>query len=929
MMKFRGLLFVPFITLLGCTANSVVVPYDGDLNRDGKVNLNDMADLAADWLNSYDLSIFQDVSQDWKKDGGLGEWTSDGFNDNEGTAYTGWTEVGGSGLYNETSGRLEWNLGSNEINHITLNKTVVDADKLDIQVDVSAFDSIGTFYIYFLYQNSSNWYRLKVDDGDSASYSQLQRKYNGTLSDVAAAGGGVDIFGDQGLIHWQVLVDLTAGSLTFISESNTLLNVSETFLFSTGQVGMGGASRRPVWDNFNVNNADYDFDDGYDLWLRYHKIKDTAKLAEYRNNIKQLVIQGSSDTFTAISEELNNGLDGLLGIDIPVSSSLTVNDAVVVGTPAGSSVVDGLGIAGTLDTLGDEGYVIQTTTSGGKDIIAIASRSEKGALYGAFHFLRLLQTHTDISTLNIQQRPKIKRRVLNHWDNLDGSSIERGYAGSSIWKWDQLPGMLSPRYKDYARACASVGINGMVPNNVNASSTSLTTAYIDKLAALADVFRPYGVRVYLTAKFSAPIDIGGLSTADPLNADVINWWDNKVNEIYARIPDFGGFLVKANSEGQPGPNDYGRTHAQGANMMANALDEHGGVVMWRAFVYSTSIDPDRAKHAYMEFKPLDGQFHDNVFVQIKNGPLDFQPAEPFTPLFGGFESTHYGAELQITQEYLGRSTHLVYLAPMWKEFLDFDTHADGTGSSVGRTLDGSLSGKTDSLIAGVANIGDDANWCGHHFAQSNWYAFGRLAWDYTLTSETIAEEWIRMTWGNAPSTVTEIKQIMLGSYSATRDYFTPIGLNFLAKVADHYSPDPAARTYFHKADSYGLGFDRTTAGSDAVSQYHPPVRDFFNNPATSPDDYLLWFHHVSWDHVMHSGRSMWNELCFRYYRGAAYAADMIDQWDALHDVIDNGRFDHVRSRLISQYGHSILWRDTCVNYFQGYSNKPLPTNLPE
>ena len=928
MNKYHILLLVTVIPLLACTATSMVVSYEGDLSRDGKVNLDDIAELATDWLNRYDLYTFQDVSQDWKKDGGAAEWASDLFDDNEGTAYTGWTEEGGSDLYTEMNGRLEWNLGSNEINHVTLNETMLQSEVLDIQVNVSAFDSVGTFYIYFLYQDSSNWYRLKVNDDDSGSYCQLQRKIDGSLSDVAVAGGGVDISGNQAPIHWQILVDLTAGSLTFFSESNELYNISETFLLTSGRVGLGGSGRRPVWDDFHVNNHDYVFDSGYDLWLRYHEISDAVVIAEYRDEIKQLVFQGSSETFTAIGDELNNGVDGLLAVDVPTSASLTVNGAVVVGTPASSTIINGLGIAGTLDALGDEGYVIQTTTSGGKEIIAIASKSEMGALYGAFHFLRLLQTHTDISVLNIEQQPKIKRRLLNHWDNLNGS-IERGYAGSSLWKWDQLPGTLSPRYKDYARACASVGLNGMVPNNVNASSTSLTTAYIDKLAALADVFRPYGVRVYLTAKFSAPIDIGGLSTADPLDAGVINWWDAKVNDIYARIPDFGGFLVKANSEGQPGPNDYGRTHAEGANMMANALDEHGGIVMWRAFVYSTSIDPDRAKHAYMEFNPLDGQFDDNVFVQIKNGPLDFQPMEPFTPLFGGLESTNYGAELQITQEYLGRSTHLVYLAPMWKEFLDFDTHAYGTGSTVGDLLNGNLSGKTDSLIAGVANIGDDTNWCGHHFAQSNWYAFGRLAWDDTLTSETIAEEWTRMTWSNAPSTVVAIKNIMLGSYPAVHDYFMPIGLNFLAKVADHYSPDPAARTYFHKADSEGLGYDRTTTGSNAVSQYHPPVRDLFNNMATCPDDYLLWFHHASWNHVMHSGRTLWDELCFRYYSGSAYAADMIEQWDGLNDVIDSGRFDHVRSRLTSQYSHSIVWRDTCVNYFQGYSNKPLPSNLPE
>lgn len=927
-MTFRGLLFVLVMAFMGCTANSAVVPYEGDLSRDGKVNLDDMAELAVDWISRYDLYTFKDISSDWLKDGGLAEWTSDLFNDNEGTAYSGWTEEGGSGLYNETNGQLEWNLGSNEINHVTLNKTVIASDSLDIQVDVSAYDSVGIFYIYFLYQDASNWYRLKVDDSDSGSYCQLQKKIDGSLSNVGSAGNGADISGNQALTHWQVLVDLTAGNLTFLAESNELLNIPETFLLASGRVGLGGSGRRPVWDNFHVNNDDYVYENGYDLWLRYHEISDAALLTEYKTRIHQLVVQGDSETLAAVRDELNNGLDGLLGVDVPVSSSLAVNGAVVVGTPAGSAVINGLGISDTLNALGDEGYVIQTTTSGGKNIIAIASNSEMGTLYGAFHFLRLLQTHTTISALNIQQKPIIKRRILNHWDNLSGS-IERGYAGSSIWKWDQLPGTLSPRYKDYARACASVGINGMVPNNVNASSTSLTTAYIDKLAALADVFRPYGVRVYLTAKFSAPIDIGGLSTADPLNANVINWWDTKVNDIYARIPDFGGFLVKANSEGQPGPNDYGRTHAEGANMMVNALDEHGGIVMWRAFVYSTSIDPDRAKHAYMEFNPLDGQFNDNVFVQIKNGPLDFQPSEPFTPLFGGLESTNYGAELQITQEYIGRSTHLVYLAPMWKEFLDFDTHAYGSDSTVGKVLDGSLSGETDSLIAGVANIGDNANWCGHHFAQSNWYAFGRLAWDYTLTSDAIAEEWARMTWSNTPATVATVKDIMSGSYQAAHDYFTPIGLNFLAKAADHYSPDPAARTYFHKADNVGLGYDRTTTGSNAVSQYHLPVKNQFNDLATCPEEYLLWFHHVSWDHIMQSGRSMWDELCFRYYRGTAYTASMIDQWDTLNESVDSGRFDHVRNRLADQHNHAAQWRDTCVNYFQGYSSKPLPSNLPE
>ena len=916
-----------FFCLILSPINLSAVFYEGDLSRDGKVNLEDTIELAKYWLTNYDLFTFKNVSNDWKKDSGTGQWTMDNFDNNEDTGYSGWDEIGGTDLYTENNNRLEWNLGSNEINHVTLNKTIIDSDVLDIHVDTGAFDSIGTYYIYFLYQDSSNWYRLKVEDSSSNRYCQLQKKYNGLIMDVGRAGDGVDIAGDQSFVHLQIIADLQAGTFKFTSESNELLNISENFSFSSGRIGLGGSGRRPIWDNFNVNNESYNFESGYDLWLRYNRISDPDRLTEYKDMIRQIVVQGISPTFAAISEELDIALDGLLETNMAISSSLSSNNAIVVGTPTSSQIIQELGIDTTLAGLGKEGYVIKKAISSGKDIIAIASNSETGTLYGVFHFLRLLQTHSAIDNLDIQQQPKIKRRVLNHWDNLSGS-IERGYAGRSIWKWDELPETVSPRYKDYARACASIGINGMVPNNVNASSTSLTTEYINKLAAMADVFRPYGIQIYLTAKFSAPIDIGGLNTADPLNINVINWWENKVDEIYARIPDFGGFLVKANSEGQPGPNDYGRSHAQGANMMSNAIDEHGGVVMWRAFVYSKSIDPDRAKHAYMEFKPLDGQFDDNVFVQVKNGPLDFQPREPFTSLFGGLSSTNIGAELQITQEYIGHSTHLAYLAPMWKEFLDFDTHAYGTNSKIGSIIDSSSTGNRESLLAGVANIGDDANWCGHHFAQSNWYAFGRLAWDHNLTSEEIADEWVRMTWSNNESVVSIIKDIMLGSYEAVTNYFTPIGLNFLAKVADHYSPDPAARTYFHKADSNGLGYNRTTGGSNAVSQYHQPVKDLFNHIETCPEDYLLWFHHVSWDHQMHSGKTMWDELCFKYYSGTAYTANMIDQWETLYGNIDPGRFGDVKNRMITQHQQAIQWRDTCVNYFQNFSDKPLPANLP-
>ncbi len=920
-------LILSILSLLFVTDLRAMI-YTGDLSRDGKVDIEDMSEVASFWLNSYDMYTFKGVSQDWQKAGGSAEWVSDFFDDDLGSVYLGWTEVNGSGLYNQVNGRLEWALGSNEINHLILNNTVIEADHLDIQVDVAALDSVGYFYVYFLYQDSSNWYRLKINDGESVCTSQFQKKVGGVIYDIGNAGDGVDIASDQGLIHWQILVDINAGELKFISEASELLNISDTIPFTSGQIALGGSGRRPIWDNFNVNNKNYVYENGYDLWLRYSQVTDSGLLAAYKDKLNQIVVQGYSPVFTSIKSELDKGLDGLLGVDIPVSSTLTSDHAVVAGTPESSAVISSLALNSFLDSLGDQGYIIRSVSIDNKDIIAIASKTETGLLYGAFHFLRLLQTEQNIAALDIIQKPKIARRLLNHWDSLTGSA-SRGYMGNSLWRYDELPEVVSPRYKDYARACASIGINGMVPNNVNSSPTSLTTEYIEKLAAIADQLRPYGVRVYLTAKFSAPIDIGGLTTADPLDPAVISWWDNKVNDIYDRIPDFGGFLVKANSEGQPGPNDYGRTHADGANMMANALDEHGGVVMWRAFVYSTSIDPDRSKHAYMEFKPLDGQFNDNVIVQIKNGPLDFQPLEPFTPLFGRMESTNYGAEVEILQEYTGRSTHLVFLADMWEEFLDFDTHAYGTGSTVGITLEGRQAGKNESLMAGVANVGDDANWCGHHFGQANWYAFGRLAWDHTISSDMIADEWARMTWGNNQQTISVVKQMLLGSYQASHDYFTPIGLNFLAKMSDHFSPDPAARTYFHKADSSGLGYDRTTTGSNAVGQYPTPVKNLFNNIDTCPEEYLLWFHHVSWDHTMSSGRTMWQELCYRYYSGAAFAGEMIRQWSTLEGSIDQSRYGHVRERLQAQYEHAVEWRDTCVSYFQGISNRPLPANLPQ
>lgn len=669
-------------------------------------------------------------------------------------------------------------------------------------------------------------------------------------------------------------------------------------------------------------------EDGYDLWLRYQCIGDSALLTQYRTALTGIVVQGSSPTYTVIADELHKGLKGLLGRNVPVADDLTGNGTLIASTPADSSLIASLNLSEELSTVGSEGFRIKNAVVNNKSCIVIAANRPIGVLYGSYHFLRLLQTHQAISNLDIRQSPKIPLRLLNHWDNLDGT-VERGYSGNSLWKWNDLPGTLDLRYVDYARACASIGINGMIPNNVNASSNILTTAYIQKLAALSETFRPYGIKVFLTAKFSAPKEIGGLATADPLDSSVIHWWDSKVKEIYRSIPDFGGFLIKADSEGQPGPQDYGRSHAEGANMLAKALLPYGGLVMWRAFVYgSEHQDPDRVKQAYEQFVPLDGQFNENVFLQVKNGPLDFQPREPVNPLFGAMPKTRLSIELQITQEYLGHSTYLNYLAPMWKEILDSDSYTQRLDTTVSGVTDGSAHTHPVSAIAGVANTGSDRNWCGHHFAQANWYAFGRLAWNTTLDSRSIAEEWTRMTFTNEPSAVDTIVAMMMGSWEASVDVMTPLGLNTLCNAGSgesgHYTPAPASRAKFHKADSSGLGYDRTSdTGSNAVGQYAKPLRTTFNQLGTCPEKYLLWFHHVSWNHTMSSGRSLWDELCYRYTKGVCYVRDLNEQWVSLQSKIDPDRFAHVRSRLADHLQQATLWRDTCTAYFQGFSGQPI------
>jgi alpha-glucuronidase len=669
---------------------------------------------------------------------------------------------------------------------------------------------------------------------------------------------------------------------------------------------------------------------GYDLWLRYQRLRDPARLRTCRQAVAAIVGRTGSPPADVAVAELRRGLRGLLGKDVPAARGI-MPGALVVGTPASSLEIAALGWHQALAPLGDEGYLIRSTAIRGQPVTVIAANREAGTLYGAFHFLRLIQTGEPLERLDVAERPRHARRLLDHWDNLDGT-IERGYAGRSLWNWEKLPGRVDPRIVDYARANASIGLNGTVLNNVNARPESLSRPYLEKTAAIAGALRPYGIRVYLSANFAAPRLLGGLATADPLDPGVAAWWREKAAEIYRLVPDFGGFLVKANSEGQPGPQDYGRTHADGANVLADAVAPFGGVVMWRAFVYDASVDPDRVKRAYLEFVPLDGRFRANVMVQVKNGPLDFQPREPFHPLFGAMPKTPLLAEVQVTQEYLGQANHLVYLAPMWKEFLDADTYARGAGSTVARVVDGSLDGQALTGIAGVANTGTDTNWCGHDFAQANWYAFGRLAWNPGLGAGAIADEWIRMTWGDDAGLLATLRAMMLGSRETFVRYTMPLGLHHLIG-GDHYAPMPEnadprradwSAVYYHRADASGIGFDRTRGGSGAVEQYRSPLREAWGDPATVPPELLLWFHRQPWDAKLRTGRTLWDELVHQYTQGADEARALESQWRGVEGRVDRARYQAVRARLRRQAEDAAAWSAHCLRYFHGFSGRPLP-----
>ncbi len=676
-------------------------------------------------------------------------------------------------------------------------------------------------------------------------------------------------------------------------------------------------------------------EDGYGLWLRYDKIPESAAKKAYLSKIRSVVVSGdNSAKLDAARSELETGINGLLGVRLVTTKKEIADGAVLVGTPQSSALIKKL-LGKQLSALGNEAFIIRSVRVGNKNIILIASGSETGALYGAFHFLRLLQTGQTINNLNVSEAPRLQIRMLDHWDNLDGS-VERGYAGKSLWNWAELPEKIDARLRDYARANASVGINGAALNNVNADARVLTPEYLKKVAAIAGVFRPYGIKVYLSARFSAPVELGGLMTADPFDENVKNWWRQKTDEIYRTIPDFGGFLVKANSEGQPGPRTYDRTHADGANMLAAALAPHNGVVIWRAFVYDAKPGYDRAGAAFENLQPFDGKFAPNVLLQVKYGPIDFQPREPFHPLFGAMPKTQVIHELQITQEYLGFSNHLVFLPPLWREILDTDTFAKGKNSTVGRVVDGSLFKQKITGIAAVANTGTDRNWTGHDIAQANWYGFGRLAWNREISAAQIAGEWIKMTFTHDPQAVAALKKILLESHEAAVSYMTPLGLHHQMWGGHHYGPAPWWDSferddwnpvYYHKASEKGIGFDRTQTGSATVSQYFPPVRGKFSNPRTVPEKYLLWFHHVPWNYRMRSGRILWDEMAYKYQSGVDWVRETRRAWNALKNVIDAERHGAVARRMAIQERDAVWWKDASLTYFQTFSKRSLPAGV--
>ncbi|QKV80159.1 alpha-glucuronidase family glycosyl hydrolase [Amycolatopsis sp. Hca4] len=773
-----------------------------------------------------------------------------------------------------------------------------------------------------------------------------------------------------------------------LSDENGLRRRS--FLIGSGAVLTASMLGAPPAQASPPLPGDYD---GSDLWLRYEPVADPGVLARYRAALGAIVVEnadrarvhrhtanlsmapGSTEhlvesTLAAARDELVRGLGGLLGRPVPVAGGCP-DRAVVVGTPESSPLVRGLVPARDLTPLGTDGYLIRSLSRGGRRVIVIAGNTDVAALYGTFAFLRRLQAQQPVAELKLSSVPRINHRYLNYWET------ERLYAGNNATGTGGLDGetgamfdftatgasaglnlpVILDRYLVAARAMASLGLNGLTINNVNANSFYLTPAAIEQEAALADALRPYGIKLAVSINYAAPTDARFAPDTltreqlDPYSAQFRDWWTRRARQLQAAIPDFLGFTVKANSEGQPGPQDLGYDHGDGANGIAAAVAPLGMRIFWRTFVYNADVDPDRLKRAYLEFGPIDaepqpdgttGRFAGNVFLQTKNGPLDYQAREPANPLFGRMEHTNQAIELQITQEYTGQNTMLCYLGPLWEEVLKSDTYATGADGGllakrlVGHVVDGTAQGHPDSAIVGVANFGNADNLTGHHFAQANLYAFGRLAWDWTLPARDIAADWVRLTWSNRDFVVRAIVAMMMGSREALVSYQTPLGVAHQFRSSDHYGPNPAERlarddwspVYYNKADSTGLGYDRSPTGSGFTAQYFPVLAARYGDLETTPENLLMWFHHVPWDRRMRSGRIFWDELVYRYQTGVHYVSWLRQAWDSLEPHVDARRFAEVKAKLAAHEADAGSWRDTCVGYWQGFSGRAIPTDGP-
>lgn len=674
----------------------------------------------------------------------------------------------------------------------------------------------------------------------------------------------------------------------------------------------------------------------YQCWLGYNKIQEQELLKYYRDLLRTIVITGDTPVIKSAREELIKGIEGLTGID-PMIADAPEEKTFLIVVKSGNPYLDNLISKDILAKINGEGFLIKSVKRNGQQKIIITGKSDQGLLYGVFSFLRMIQMEKELDDIEIINNPVNSLRFINHWDNLDGS-IERGYAGKSIfYNNNQLTDNLD-RIIDYARLLASIGINSIVINNVNVhrEETKLIDDKLDMVKKLADIFRNYGIKTFLSINFASPIELGGLSTADPLNSEVRKWWRYKVEDIYAEIPDFGGFLVKADSEHRPGPFTYKRNHAEGANMLAEELKPFGGILIWRCFVYNCQQDwrdyqTDRARAAYDNFKPLDGEFLENVILQVKNGPMDFQVREPVSPLFGAMGATNQFLELQITQEYTGQQRHLCYLVPQWKEVLDFDTYARGKGSTVKKVIAGSLFSQLYGGIAGVVNIGDDDNWTGHTLAQSNLYGFGRLTWNPNLSSGEITDEWVRLTFGNDLVVVETISQMLLDSWEIYENYTSPLGIGWMVNPNHHYGPNVDGYEYsrwgtYHRADHFGIGVDRSVkTGTAYAGQYFEENAIRYESIEFCPDELLLFFHHVPYIHQLKSGKTVIQHIYDSHFTGVEQAIVLKKKWEGLKDKIDEKRYSNILARLSEQVEHAKEWRDVINSYF--YRKASIPDEL--